>query len=79
MSPTIFRAEGMRFFFFSREESRIHVHVLGPDGEAKIWVEPEVEIARNWGLDDRKLRRAVELVREREDEIREAWRSHFGS
>ena len=58
----------MRFFFFSREESRIHLHVLGPDGEAKIWVEPEVEIARNWGLDERKLRRAVELVREREDE-----------
>ncbi len=79
MSPTIFRAEGMRFFFFSREESRIHVHVLGPDGEAKIWIEPDVEIARNWGLGDRKLRRAVELVREREDEIREAWRSHFGS
>ena len=79
MSPTIFRAEGMRFFFFSREESRLHVHVLGADGEAKIWVEPEVEIARNWGLDDRKLRRAVELVREREDEIREAWRGHFGS
>ena len=69
----------MRFFFFSREESRIHVHVLGPDGEAKIWIEPDVEIARNWGLGDRKLRRAVELVREREDEIREAWRSHFGS
>lgn len=55
------------------------MHVLGQDGEAKIWVEPGVEIARNWGLDDRKLRRAVELVREREDEIREAWRRHFGS
>jgi hypothetical protein len=78
MSPTVFRAEGMRFFFFSREESRVHVHVLGASGEAKIWVEPEVQIARNWGLDDRKLRRAVELVREREGEIREAWRGHFG-
>ena len=68
----------MRFFFFSREEARVHVHVLGPDGEAKIWIEPEVEVARNWGLNDRKLRRAVELVREREDEIREAWEKHFG-
>jgi hypothetical protein len=68
----------MRFFFFSREEARIHVHVLGSDGEAKIWIEPEVEVARNWGLNERKLRRALELVREREDEIRRAWREHFG-
>ena len=49
MSPTIFRAEGMRFFFFSREEARTHVHVLAPDGEAKIWIEPEIEVARNLG------------------------------
>lgn len=68
----------MRFFFFSREEARIHVHVLGADGEAKIWVEPELEVARNWGLSVKKLRRALELVRKRENEIREAWIEHFG-
>ena len=79
MSPTVFRAEGMRFFFFFREEPRIHVHVLGPEGEAKIWIEPQVEVARDWGLGERKLRRAIELVREREDEIRGAWEAHFGS
>jgi len=27
MSPTIFREKGLRFFFFSREEARLHVHV----------------------------------------------------
>jgi hypothetical protein len=37
MSPTIFRAKGLRFFFFSREEERMHV--LGEEGEAKIWIE----------------------------------------
>jgi len=29
MSPTVFREGGFRFYFFSREESRMHVHVTG--------------------------------------------------
>ena len=78
MSPTIFRARGLRFFFFSREEERMHVHVLGEEGEAKIWIEPKTEIARSHGLGDRTLEIALGLVREREDEIRRAWYQHFG-
>jgi len=46
MSPTVFREEGYRFFFFSREEQRVRVHVLSADGEAKFWLEPEIELAR---------------------------------
>jgi len=38
VSPTIFRARGYRFYFFSREESRSHVHVQHETGEAKIWL-----------------------------------------
>jgi hypothetical protein len=34
-----------RFFFFSREESHRHVHVSHPDGEAKFWLEPPIELA----------------------------------
>ena len=45
MSPTVFRARGFRFFFFSRKEPRMHVHVGSSDGEAKFWLEPEVELA----------------------------------
>jgi hypothetical protein len=50
MSPTIFRARGYRFLFFSREETRMHVHVLCSSGEAKFWLEPDLELARNFGL-----------------------------
>lgn len=79
MSPTIFRAGGLRFFFFSREEERLHVHAIGPEGEAKFWIEPEIAVARNFGLSERKIREALQLVEEHEDEIRAAWREHFGS
>lgn len=78
MSPTIFRAAGLRFFFFSREEDRLHVHAIGPEGEAKFWLEPEIELARNYGLSARKVREALRLVAEHEHEIREAWKEHFG-
>ncbi len=53
MSATIFRAAGLRFFVFSREEARIHVHAVGPNGEAKFWLEPEIALARNYGLSER--------------------------
>jgi len=37
MSPTVFRYKNYRFYFFSREEERMHVHVYCTDGEAKFW------------------------------------------
>ena len=77
MSPTIFRAKGLRFFFFSREEERIHVHVVGEEGEAKVWMDPRIEVARNHRLSDRTLSTALELIEERKDEIRKAWNDHF--
>jgi len=79
VSPTVFRAEGFRFYFFSREEPRIHVHVHGENGEAKFWLEPQIELARNYGLSDPEINRALRLIREKEDDIRRAWNEHFGS
>jgi hypothetical protein len=42
MAPTIFREGGFRFFFFSREEPRMHVHVSHPDGK------PSFGCSRSW-------------------------------
>ena len=72
MSPTVFREKGYRFFFFSREESRMHVHVHCGDGEAKFWLEPHIEAARNYGLSLRELQRVLRLVEKHEIEIHEA-------
>lgn len=79
MSPTVFRDGPFRFFFFSREEERLHIHVQSSDGEAKFWLEPKIEPARNHGLTDQDLRRIERTIKEREQEIRDAWASHFGS
>ena len=77
MSPTVFREHGFRFFFFSREEERMHVHVHCGDGEAKYWLEPSIEIAKNYGLSDQQLSKIEKIVREHEDELISAWNTHF--
>ena len=77
MSPTVFREGGFRFYFFSREEPRMHVHVHGQNGEAKFWLEPAVELAQNSGLSPREIHDACRLIQEHEDEIRAAWTRHF--
>jgi hypothetical protein len=66
MSPTVFREGPFRFYFFSREKERLHIHVHSPDGEAKIWVEPEIAVARNHGLSPQDLRRVQGMVKQHE-------------
>ncbi len=79
MSPTIFRENGYRFYFFSREEPRMHVHVQGQNGEAKFWLESAIELAQSVGLSRREINEALLLVQEHENEIRSAWLKHFSS
>jgi hypothetical protein len=78
MTPTILKVGGLRFYFFSREEPRPHVHVQGARGEAKFWIEPRIELAADYGLGARMIARARQLIQENEDEIRSAWGRHFG-
>jgi hypothetical protein len=79
MSPTVLRVKGYRFYFFSREENRPHVHVQHTTGEAKFWLDPTIAVAQNWGLSKQRLTAALRLAREHADEIRRAWQTHFGS
>lgn len=79
MSPTVFREKGYRFFFFSREESRMHVHVVSGEGEAKFWLEPDLELAKNYRYNRQQLKEIESLVEDHRDELVSAWKHHFGS
>ena len=78
LTPTIYRERGYRFFFFSREEPRMHVHVSCADGEAKYWLEPQIELAKNYRLTRAQVREARDIIEEHQDEFRAAWHRHFG-
>jgi Domain of unknown function (DUF4160) len=79
MAPTVAKYGAFRFFFFSREESRAHVHVEHPDGEAKYWLQPEIELATSTKLNAQQLKEAKEYVVLHSQEMLNAWQSHFGS
>jgi hypothetical protein len=57
----------------------MHIHVYSERGEAKFWLDPSVELAKNSGMTPRQIRAAKTLIEEHEDEIRSAWQTHFGS
>ncbi len=77
MSPTIYREAGFRYFFFSREERRMHVHVTHADGEAKFWLEPHIELAKNSHLSNTQLKQIENSIRRHRDELISAWQQHF--
>ena len=55
----------------------MHVHVSCGEGEAKFWLEPQLELARNYRLSRAKLREVETIIEEHENEFRAAWRNHF--
>ncbi len=77
MSPTVFKIGSYRFFFFSREESRMHIHISCPEGEAKFWLAPVVALAQHTGLSTKQLRELQKIIEERNHEIAKAWKKHF--
>ena len=73
------------FCFFPALEARLcfeqylgHIHVSHPEGEAKFWLRPSIELARNIGLNPSKFNDAKRIVESRQQEITDAWNNHFG-
>ena len=69
----------LSLLFFSREETRMHVHVYCGDGEGKFWLEPQIELARNYGLSRQQLKIVENIIEERQNGIRSAWQNYFKS
>ncbi|MCD4655416.1 DUF4160 domain-containing protein [bacterium] len=55
----------------------MHVHIYSPDGEAKYWLEPDIELARNYRFPRRKLKEIEKIIEEHFDEITSAWKKYF--
>lgn len=75
--PTVMLVEGFRFFFYSNEESRMHVHIEYQGKLAKIWLD-NFEVAENFGFKDHQLFYVQKIARKYEKRIEKAWIKHFG-
>ena len=61
--PTVLRIGALRFHFYASDVLRepAHVHVVGPEGECKFWLDP-VSLAEAFGFRPVQLRDIERLV-----------------
>jgi len=77
--PTVLKIKGYRFFFFSREELRKHIHIQSQNGEAKFWLEPQIELAKNYKLSRKELNEIEKIIEEYHKDFIKVWEEYFGS
>ena len=55
----------------------MHVHVHCADGEVIFWLEPEIELSKNYRLSRKRLKEVEQIIEEHIDELKAAWKKHF--
>ncbi|MBS3933796.1 MAG: DUF4160 domain-containing protein [Truepera sp.] len=86
MSPRVLAEGSLIFWFHSYDalhEKRASVHVgkgsQDDVNDAKVWLEPEVEVARvGRTLKEHELRRAIKVIREHHAYLLEEWHGYQG-
>ena len=77
--PTLLEDGSCRFFIVMRDwEERRDVHVSGGEGEAKLWLEPEVELAAYRGYTQREIGRIVRIARDHRSTLVQRWDEECG-
>lgn len=57
----------------------MHVHVVSADGEAKFWLEPELQLAKTYRYNRQQLKEIESLIEDHYHELISAWQGYFGS
>lgn len=78
MSPVFKRERGYTFKIFSNEEERMHIHVMKDGCEAKVWIEPHVELADNDGFAKHEINNIIKLVETYADSFKDQYKRHIG-
>lgn len=84
MSPVLLREQPFIFWIHSHDavnENRASVHVglVRPNdsGDAKVWLEPMIEVVRaGRTLKAHELRKALEVIEDNHAYLLEEWRNH---
>ncbi|MCH9021940.1 MAG: DUF4160 domain-containing protein [Planctomycetes bacterium] len=78
--PRIFEWHGYRFFFFSNEgdpPERCHVHICKGGEYMKVWIDPQVELDRAYGINSKQINKLIKVTIENRDLIKEKWDEHI--
>jgi len=75
--PTVLRAAGFRFFFYSGDRDEPpHVHVEKDDRTAKFWLDP-VRMHSSGGFSPDEIRRSQRIVEQHRKKFLRRWHDHF--
>lgn len=78
--PVVLRFKGYIFFFYSNEGNPLepaHIHIRNAESEAKFWLEPEIELARNDGFNSKELKEIFTIIERNQTQLTEAWYDYF--
>lgn len=78
MIPKFRQEDGYTFKIYSNEEERMHVHVVKGGHEAKFWLEPEMELARNYGFGEADLKKITKIVEQYGNDFKRQFAAHIG-
>lgn len=72
MSPTVLRTLNLRIVIIPGDHPPPHVHVIGPDSEAKFDIETS-ECIENYGLTQKSLWRVQSFIQLNQRKLLEVW------
>lgn len=78
MSPVFKREDGLVFKIHSNEEERMHIHVIKAENEAKIWLEPQIEVAWNDDFNSSEIKKILQIIKTNADQFRLQYSLHIG-
>ena len=78
MSPKFKEINGFVFKIYSNEELRMHIHVVQAENEAKYWLEPDIELAENFGFSSKELSFIEKILKENGDDFKIKFARHTG-
>ena len=78
MSPKFRKEDGFVFKIYSNEEERMHVHVVKAENEAKFWLEPVIELADNFGFNNKEIKKITKMVENYGNEFKQQFAAHIG-
>lgn len=78
MSPKFRQQDGFTFKIFSNEERRMHIHVIKDDKEAKVWLQPQIELAHNHGFSPKEITAIMKITKEYGEQFKKQYAEHIG-
>ena len=56
----------------------MHIHVIYERNEAKFWLEPKIELAKNSGFSEHELNNIRKIVEKNAERFKEQYKQHIG-